>query len=65
MSILEEEISFSLKVPIDCKEVLNDMFIRKKHSQYVSSDDEKKKMLHLLKDFIRDIAYIYTNERKR
>jgi hypothetical protein len=65
LAILEEEVRKTIKVPVDCKEMIKDMLIRMGNPTITPSEDDKKQMISIIKNFLADIPYIYTNERKR
>ena len=65
-AILEEPVRMVIKMPIDCADVLNDIFIRLGVTDsFNPSDEDKRVMFEMLKTFLRDIPYVYTNERQR
>jgi hypothetical protein len=65
MAILEEEPREAIMVPVDCREILKDIMIRSGNAVPAATDADKRAMLGILQQFISDIPYIYTNERRR
>ncbi len=64
-AILEESVRMQIKMPIDCSDVLSDIFIKTGITDYKPSEQERSKTFRMLRDFMENIAYVYTNERQR